>query len=93
MYERGVMSGIDKDGWESLERTQLFLKAPITTPLGGGVKSLNVTVRKTLGLFANVRPVKSYHPYVPALHANMDMVIVRENEEVSLMCYCQCERD
>eukprot|EP00730_Choanoeca_flexa_P011360 TRINITY_DN2478_c0_g1_i1.p1 TRINITY_DN2478_c0_g1~~TRINITY_DN2478_c0_g1_i1.p1 ORF type:complete len:529 (+),score=141.12 TRINITY_DN2478_c0_g1_i1:65-1651(+) len=88
VYERGVMSGIDQDGWDSLERTQLFLKAPITTPLGGGVKSLNVTVRKTLGLYANVRPVKSYAPYVPALHDDIDMVIVRENEED---CYAGIE--
>lgn len=88
VYERGVMSGIDQDGWESLKRTNLFLKAPITTPLGGGVKSLNVTVRKTLGLFANVRPVKSYAPYVPALHDDIDMVIVRENEED---CYAGIE--
>ncbi|EDQ92104.1 uncharacterized protein MONBRDRAFT_31232 [Monosiga brevicollis MX1] len=88
VYERGVSSGIDKDGWESLKRTNLFLKAPITTPLGGGVKSLNVTVRKTLGLYANVRPVKSYAPFVPSLHDNIDMVIVRENEED---CYAGIE--
>lgn len=81
VYKRGVTSGIDQDGWDSLERTSLFLKAPITTPLGGGVKSLNVTVRKTLGLYANVRPVVSFHPFVPALHKHIDMLIVRENEE------------
>lgn len=81
IYKQGITSGISDEGWDSLERTKLFLKAPITTPLGGGVKSLNVTVRKTLGLYANVRPVVSYHPFVPALHKQMDMLIVRENEE------------
>jgi isocitrate dehydrogenase len=57
------------------------LKAPITTPQGGGFKSLNVTTRKTLGLYANVRPCVAYHPFVQTLHPGMDVVIVRENEE------------
>jgi isocitrate dehydrogenase len=57
------------------------LKAPITTPQGGGYKSLNVTVRKTLGLYANVRPCVSYAPFVRTKHPAMDLVIVRENEE------------
>jgi isocitrate dehydrogenase len=59
----------------------VFLKAPITTPQGGGYKSLNVTVRKVLGLYANVRPCVSYHPFVETKHPVMDVVIVRENEE------------
>jgi isocitrate dehydrogenase len=59
----------------------VFLKAPITTPQGGGFKSLNVTTRKTLGLYANIRPCVSYHPYVDTKHENMNLVIVRENEE------------
>ncbi|MDE3165627.1 MAG: NADP-dependent isocitrate dehydrogenase, partial [Acidobacteriota bacterium] len=59
----------------------VFLKAPITTPQGGGFKSLNVTTRKTLGQYANVRPCVSYHPFVDTKHPNMDVVIVRENEE------------
>ena len=59
----------------------MFLKAPITTPQGGGFKSLNVTTRKTLGLYANVRPCVSYHPFVDTKHPTMDVVIVRENEE------------
>ncbi|HEU4875504.1 MAG TPA: NADP-dependent isocitrate dehydrogenase, partial [Pyrinomonadaceae bacterium] len=67
--------------WESLRRTKVFLKAPITTPQGGGYKSLNVTVRKVLGLYANVRPCVSYHPFVETKHPKMDVVIVRENEE------------
>lgn len=81
VYERGVPSGIEDSSWDSLRRTKVFLKAPITTPQGGGFKSLNVTVRKSLGLFANVRPCVSYHPFVETNHPKMDLVIIRENEE------------
>lgn len=81
VYEQGITTGIPDAAWESLRRTKVFLKAPITTPQGGGYKSLNVTIRKALGLFANVRPCRSYHPIVQSLHPKMDMVIVRENEE------------
>ena len=81
VYLAGNSSGIEPSAWDSLRRTKVFLKAPITTPQGGGYKSLNVTVRKTLGLYANVRPCVSYHPFVETKHANMDVVIVRENEE------------
>jgi isocitrate dehydrogenase len=81
VYLAGNTSGIEPSSWESLRRTKVFLKAPITTPQGGGYKSLNVTVRKTLGLYANVRPCVSYHPFVKTKHPNMDVVIVRENEE------------
>jgi isocitrate dehydrogenase len=81
VYRRGHTSGIEESAWESLRRTRVFLKAPITTPQGGGYKSLNVTVRKTLGLYANVRPVQSYEPFVTTKHKSIDLVIVRENEE------------
>src|SRR6266478_1338896 len=81
VYLSGNTSGIDASAWDSLLRTKVFLKAPITTPQGGGYKSLNVTVRKTLGLYANVRPCVSYHPFVDTKHPIMDVVIVRENEE------------
>lgn len=81
VYNRGLSAGIEPSAWESLRRTKVFLKAPITTPQGGGFKSLNVTVRKTLGLYANVRPCPSYSPYIATKHAGMDVVIVRENEE------------
>ena len=80
-YNKGLSNGIEPSSWESLRRTKVFLKAPITTPQGGGFKSLNVTVRKTLGMYANVRPCASLHPYVATKHPNMDLVIVRENEE------------
>src|ERR671938_1088718 len=81
VYLRGINSGIEPSAWESLRRTKVFLKAPITTPQGGGFKSLNVTTRKMLGLYANVRPCVAYHPYVDTKHPGMDVVIVRENEE------------
>jgi isocitrate dehydrogenase len=81
VYKRGLSSGIEPSSWESLRRTKVFLKAPITTPQGGGFKSLNVTVRKTLGQYASVRPCVSYHPFVATKHPGMDVVIVRENEE------------
>ena len=81
VYERGIANGIEDAAWESLRRTKVFLKAPIFTPMGKGYKSLNVTVRKTLGLFANVRPCGSYHPFIETKHEKMDLVIVRENEE------------
>lgn len=81
VYLSGNTAGIAPEAWESLRRTRVFLKSPITTPQGGGFKSLNVTVRKTLGLYANVRPCVSYHPFVDTKHPIMDMVIVRENEE------------
>ncbi len=81
VYRQGVAEGIEPQAWESLRRTQVFLKAPITTPQGGGYKSLNVTVRKSLGLYANVRPCVAYAPFVQTRHPKMDVVIVRENEE------------
>ncbi|HYO88833.1 MAG TPA: NADP-dependent isocitrate dehydrogenase [Candidatus Limnocylindrales bacterium] len=81
IYERGFSAGILPDAWESLRRTKVFYKAPITTPQGGGFKSLNVTTRKTLGLYANVRPCVAYAPFVDTKHPAMDLVIIRENEE------------
>ncbi len=81
VYLKGIATGVEPSAWESLRRTRVFLKAPITTPQGGGYKSLNVTTRKTLGLYANVRPCVSYPPFVKTKHPNMDVVIVRENEE------------
>ena len=81
VYLEGHTAGIKPEAWDSLRETKVFLKAPITTPQGGGFKSLNVTTRKTLGLYANVRPCISYHPYVATKHPVMDVVIIRENEE------------
>jgi len=81
VYHAGFTSGIPDNAWESLKRTKILLKGPITTPQGGGYKSLNVTLRKTLGLFANVRPCISYPPFVATKHPKMNLVIIRENEE------------
>lgn len=81
LYTKNYSSGIASDTWESIERTKVLLKAPITTPQGGGYKSLNVTLRKALGLYANVRPAISYHPFVTTKHPELDVVVIRENEE------------
>ncbi len=81
VYLSGNTSGIANESWEIIRNNKVFLKAPITTPQGGGYKSLNVTTRKFLGLYANVRPCASLFPYVDSKHPIMDMVIIRENEE------------
>ncbi len=81
VYHKGVKTGIEEKSWNSLYKTKVFLKAPITTPQGGGFRSLNVTIRRKLGLYANIRPCISYHPFVPTKHANMNVIIIRENEE------------
>jgi len=80
-YKQGHAAGISPEAWETIRRNPTFLKAPITTPQGGGYRSLNVTIRTTLGLFANVRPAAAFGPFVQSLHPGMDLVIVRENEE------------
>ena len=81
LYKQGYLSGIRPEDWHIISRNKVFLKAPITTPQGGGFKSLNVKIRKTFGLFANVRPVKALYPYVNTKFPDMDVVVIRENEE------------
>lgn len=81
VYKSGNSAGISEEDWETIRKNKVFLKAPITTPQGGGYKSLNVSTRKFLGLFANVRPCRSLHPFVKTKHPEMDIVIIRENEE------------
>jgi isocitrate dehydrogenase len=81
VYLSGNTTGIPDEAWQTIRRNKYFLKAPITTPQGGGYKSLNVTIRKTLGLYVNLRPNRSYHPIIPCKAGAMDVVIVRENEE------------
>lgn len=81
IYNKGNTSGIEKSSWDSLRRTKVFLKAPIMTPQGKGHKSLNVTIRKTLALYANVRPCVSLHPYIKTKYPDLDIVTIRENEE------------
>jgi len=81
VYLSGLSSGIAPESWDVIRKNKVFLKAPITTPQGGGYKSLNVSIRKFLGLYANIRPCVSLHPFVPTKHPIMDVVIIRENEE------------
>ena len=81
VYEGGNATGIAPAFWDSIRRTGVFFKSPLTTPQGGGYKSVNVTIRKTLNLYANVRPVRSLHPFVETKHPDLDIVVVRENEE------------
>jgi isocitrate dehydrogenase len=81
VYLSGNTSGISENDWKTIRENKIFLKAPITTPQGGGYKSLNVSIRKSLGLFANVRPCSGLHHFVQSRHPEMDVVIVRENEE------------
>lgn len=81
VFESGHKSGIPPDAWDVLRRNKVLLKGPITTPQGKGYKSLNVTIRKSLGLFANIRPVRAFTPMVDSHFPTMDIVVVRENEE------------
>lgn len=81
VYLKGISSGMEPNAFESLRETKIFLKAPITTPQGGGFKSLNVTTRTSFGLYANVRPCKSFSPFIQTHFPETDLVIIRENEE------------
>lgn len=81
VYLKGHPTGIETSTWEAIRSSKAFLKAPITTPQGGGFKSLNVTIRTALGLYANVRPCVAYAPFVETKHPEMNVVIIRENEE------------
>lgn len=81
IYHQNSSSGIDEAAWKIIKRNPVMLKAPITTPMGGGYKSLNVTMRKELGLYVNLRPSVSYFPVVQNSPKIMDLIIIRENEE------------
>lgn len=81
VYLKGISSGMEPNAFESLRETKIFLKAPITTPQGGGFKSLNVTTRTSFGLYANVRPCKAFAPFIQTHFPETDLVIIRENEE------------
>src|SRR5690349_6288124 len=65
---------------QSIERTHVALKGPITTPVGGGFASINVQLRKKFELYANFRPVRNL-PHIPTRYPDVDLVIVRENTE------------
>ena len=65
---------------EAVRRNRVALKGPVTTPIGQGFRSVNVTLRQTLDLYANVRPIRSL-PNVEPRFGDVDIVIVRENTE------------
>jgi isocitrate dehydrogenase (NAD+) len=65
---------------ESIQRNQIALKGPITTPVGSGFRSVNVALRQEFDLYANVRPAKSM-PGIKSIHQNVDLVVIRENTE------------
>ena len=65
---------------ESISRNKVALKGPVTTPVGSGFRSVNVALRKELGLYAGLRPCKTY-PGAPSPYKDVDIVIVRENTE------------
>jgi isocitrate dehydrogenase (NAD+) len=71
---------IPKDLIESIERTHVALKGPITTPIGGGFSSINVELRKKFELYANFRPIRNL-PHIPTRYPDVDLIIVRENTE------------
>ncbi len=71
---------IPDEVYQSLEKNKIALKAPITTPIGKGFRSVNVHLRKKYDLYANIRPIKNIGK-APALHHNMDIVLFRENTE------------
>ena len=71
---------LPEDLLESIRRNKVALKGPITTPVGKGFTSVNVGLRKTLDLYANLRPVRTL-PGVPARYDDINLVIVRENTE------------
>ncbi len=71
---------VPKDLYESIERTKLALKGPVTTPIGGGFTSINVTLRKKFDLYVNFRPIRNL-PGLETRYPNVDLVIVRENTE------------
>ncbi|HZR58717.1 MAG TPA: isocitrate/isopropylmalate dehydrogenase family protein [Terriglobales bacterium] len=71
---------IPKELTESIERTRVGLKGPVTTPIGGGFASINVQLRKQFELYANFRPIKNL-PHIPTRYPGVDLIIVRENTE------------
>src|SRR6202049_1845435 len=71
---------IPKELTESIERTRVGLKGPVTTPVGGGFASINVQLRKHFELYANFRPIQNL-PHIPTRYPDVDLIIVRENTE------------
>src|SRR5437879_2271282 len=73
-------NAVPDDVLDAIRETGVALKGPITTPVGGGFRSVNVALRKSLDLYAQVRPCKTY-PGVRTRFDEVDLVIVRENTE------------
>jgi isocitrate dehydrogenase (NAD+) len=71
---------ITKELNDSIERTRVALKGPVTTPIGGGFSSINVELRKRFELFANFRPIRNL-PHIPTRYPDIDLIVVRENTE------------
>jgi isocitrate dehydrogenase (NAD+) len=71
---------IPKELTESIERTRVGLKGPVTTPIGGGFPSINVALRKQFELYANFRPIRNL-PHIPTRYPDVDLIVVRENTE------------
>jgi isocitrate dehydrogenase (NAD+) len=71
---------IPKELTESIERTHVGLKGPVTTPIGGGFPSINVALRQKFELYANFRPIRNL-PHIPTRYPEVDLIIVRENTE------------
>src|ERR1700723_1170212 len=71
---------IPKEVIESIERTRVGLKGPVTTPVGGGFSSINVALRQKFELYANFRPIRNL-PHIPTRYPDVDLIIVRENTE------------
>jgi len=71
---------IPKELIESIERTHVGLKGPVTTPVGEGFPSINVALRKKFELYANFRPIRNL-PHIPTRYPEVDLIIVRENTE------------
>ncbi len=71
---------IPKELTQSIERTHVALKGPVTTPIGGGFASINVQLRKQFELYANFRPISNL-PHIPTRYPDVDLIIVRENTE------------
>ena len=71
---------LPQDVLDSILRNKVALKGPVTTPVGTGFQSINVRLRKTLDLYANLRPVRSM-PNVKTRFEDIDLVVVRENTE------------
>ncbi len=80
-YAKGYPSGFTPETWDTIRQHKILLKAPVLPPTDNRYKSPNVILRKMLGMYANVRPCVALAPFVSTNHPEMNVVIIRENEE------------